>query len=174
MKNLQLPKMNLFLIALISVSLLTLPISATADHNKKNYKPTITGIVASTEGLESLTAALVQNELAGVFDGKKEYTVFAPTNEAFAALGLTPDSDYTGVPDIVNILTYHAKKGKLSIERVVTADKLKMLNKAYTTTGVGDGGPFIKGNSNTEPSFIVTTLYARNGVVYVIDTVLLP
>ncbi len=150
-----------------------------ADDDDRGYRdyfrgrgPSIADIVINTDGLDTLEAALAANDLVGLFDGRKRFTVFAPTNEAFAELGLDENSDLSGLADV---LGYHASKGDLSLEEVVTAGELQMLLSGTTMTGVSSDGAFIKGNSNPAAAVIVVEgLDARNGVVYVIDTVLLP
>lgn len=164
--------------ALLTATLLALgfmttsPAIARGDYGCGSYGTTVADIIIDTEGLDTLEAALAANDLVELFDGCKRFTVFAPTNEAFADLGLDENSDFSGLGPT---LGYHATKGRLSLRRVVGADALKMVLSGSTTTGVSSNGAVIKGTSNNVASLIVAeVLRAVNGNVYVIDRVLLP
>lgn len=133
---------------------------------------TVAEIIIDTTGLDTLERALESNGLVELFAGREPYTVFAPTNRAFAALGLMTDSDLS---DLAEVLAYHVVPGRQTLRDVVTAGSLPTLLGEATLTGVADTGAFIIGSGNETPAAIVVEgIYASNGVVYVIDKVLLP
>jgi uncharacterized surface protein with fasciclin (FAS1) repeats len=147
---------------------------------------TIAGVATSNPAFSSLVAALVKTNLVGVFTGSGDFTVFAPTNNAFAALP-APFNNATNIGAITNtaqisalanILRYHVVGSRYFawdfgiLNRITTlADAPN--NKVTTILGYNNG--FVKGDNNptfsfANPADILTT----NGVVHVIDRVLLP
>lgn len=147
--------------------------AAIAGDKARSRLPTITAIAETTPGFEVLYAALETAGLDGTFDGKRHYTVFAPTDEAFTRLleanGLTP-ADLLGSGDLlVSVLKYHVTRGDRQSGSVVAAGALKMLDGNVTSVGVTDNGAMID-------DAVITGLdiKARNGVIHSIDTVLIP
>jgi uncharacterized surface protein with fasciclin (FAS1) repeats len=139
-------------------------------------------------GLDSLVKAIVRANNAPGGDptliatlSSATLTVFAPTNAAFTqllgALTLT-DINNIPVPTLLAVLRYHVVGGRAFSSDLANGN-LGMLAGGNTTinlTNGSGGGPTIKGNSNgTNTSNIVSTnIMCRNGVVHVIDRVLLP
>ncbi len=117
----------------------------------------------------TLAAALKAADLITTLKGAGPFTVFAPTDEAFAKLPAgTVDSLLKDLPKLKQILTYHVVAGK-----VMAADVVK-LKSATTVQGSDvkiDASHGVKINDAT-----VTTpdVAADNGVIHIIDTVLLP
>ncbi len=117
----------------------------------------------------TLVAAVKAAGLVDTLKGKGPFTVFAPTDDAFAKLPTgTVDSLLKDVPKLKEILTYHVVSGK-----VMAADVSKM-KTATTVQGTDvkvDASNGVKINDST-----VTTadVAADNGVIHIIDTVLLP
>ncbi|MCL4121921.1 UNVERIFIED_CONTAM: hypothetical protein GTU68_001417 [Idotea baltica] len=132
----------------------------------------IVTIAASTDFLSTLVAAVKAGDLVGVLQGDGPYTVFAPTNEAFAAL---PDGTLAMLlkPEnkekLVSILTYHVVSGKVMSTDLSDGMKAQTLNEASITIMINDGGVEIN-----DASVVTADISASNGVVHVIDTVLLP
>jgi transforming growth factor-beta-induced protein len=134
------------------------------------------------ESFSTLTAALVSTDLAQTLNNKGSFTVFAPTNAAFdaAAKALLEDETATG-PDLLLaldtetlafILTYHVVPGTLLSEDVLADDTFTTLSgdditRDGTTIGGGQG-------SSGGLVLDLIDLKASNGVVHVIDGVLLP
>jgi uncharacterized surface protein with fasciclin (FAS1) repeats len=147
---------------------------------------TIAGVATSNPAFSSLVAALVKTNLVGVFTGSGDFTVFAPTNNAFAALpapfnnaaNIGAITNTTQINALSNILRYHVVGSRYFawdfgiLSRITTlADAPN--NKVTTILGYNNG--FVKGDNNptfsfANPADILTT----NGVVHVIDRVLLP
>lgn len=141
---------------------------------------TVVDIATSSDDFSTLVAAVVEADLAETLSGEGPFTVFAPTNEAFAAaleaLGLTAE-ELLASPDLGSILTYHVVAGKLMAADVIAAVEagggtamVETVNGGSITVEIVDGNVVIDGTAT------VTTadLEAGNGVVHVIDAVLLP
>ncbi|MGB1252752.1 MAG: fasciclin domain-containing protein [Candidatus Promineifilaceae bacterium] len=144
------------------------------EEAMEEMAPTIAEIATDAGGFETLLAALTAADLAGTFADAEAgpFTVFAPTDDAFAALPEgTLDTlleDPTGA--LTDILTYHVVEGAVMAEDVVTLDAATMLNGGDITIEVVDGGVVLNGAINV----VTTDLAASNGVIHVIDAVLLP
>ncbi|MFO7544120.1 MAG: fasciclin domain-containing protein [Trueperaceae bacterium] len=146
-----------------------------------NHMPaTVVDIATSSDDFSTLVAAVVEADLAGVLSGEGPFTVFAPTNAAFAAaleaLGITAE-ELLASPDLAGILTYHVVAGKLMASDVLAAvaagggtATVETVNGAPITVQVVDGNVVINGTATVT----VTDLEAGNGVVHVIDAVILP
>ena len=126
----------------------------------------------------TLATALTEAELVDTLKGEGPFTVFAPTDEAFAALPEgTLDTlleDPTG--DLAGILTYHVVSGKVMAADVVTMDgqMVETVNGGELTVNVdGDAVSLTDANGNTV-NVTATDVEASNGVIHVIDGVLLP
>jgi transforming growth factor-beta-induced protein len=136
---------------------------------KKNTIPT----VAEKAGtFKTLLAAVTAAELAEVLAGDGPFTVFAPTDEAFAKLPkgtveklLKPENR----KQLVGILKYHVVAGKLSAKELVKADGAKTLEGGRV--GVSISGGRVTVNRST---IVASDVAADNGVIHVIDTVLMP
>jgi uncharacterized surface protein with fasciclin (FAS1) repeats len=121
---------------------------------------------------KTLAAALTAANLAGTLKGAGPFTVFAPTDEAFAKLPAgTVEALLADIPKLTAILTYHVVTGTVMAADVVTMDgqSAKTVNgaslKISTTGGV---------RLNGTTSVVKTDIACTNGVIHVIDTVLMP
>ncbi|TCL09248.1 putative surface protein with fasciclin (FAS1) repeats [Shimia isoporae] len=154
-------------------------------------QPTIADVATSNPAFEALTGALVATGLVGLFtDRSNDFTVFAPTDDAFRSLAEELGIDTTGVADadlpgalvgalgidlVRDVLLYHVQAGGKSLEDI-QADRL-------VETAL-DGGRFaVEGNalrdgdpSRDDPNFVegLTDIETANGEIHVIDKVLLP
>jgi uncharacterized surface protein with fasciclin (FAS1) repeats len=147
---------------------------------------TIAGIAIAGNNFSTLVAALVKTNLAGVFTGKGDFTVFAPVNSAFAklpspfnsAVSISGITSTAQIDALANILKYHVVASRnfawdLGILRKITTLAAAPDNKLTTILGFNTG--FVKGNANTNYSQInPADILATNGVIHVIDEVLLP
>ena len=121
---------------------------------------------------KTLAAALTAADLVATLKGPGPFTVFAPTDEAFAKLPAgTVDSLLKDIPKLKAILTYHVVAGK-----VLAADVMTMDGKSATTVNGAalkistTGGVKLNGEVNV----VKTDVECTNGVIHVIDSVLLP
>jgi len=132
-------------------------------------------IVETAVAAGSFTTLAKALQAAGLVDtlmGKGPFTVFAPTDEAFAKLPegtieelLKPENK----AKLQAILTYHVVPGKVMASQVVGLKSAKTVNGESVTIAVMDGGVMID-NAHVVKTDIATS----NGVIHVIDTVLLP
>jgi len=130
-----------------------------------------------TGEFSTLIAALSSANLVKKFDkcGKIGLTVFAPTDAAFAKLGLNAENIGKALPrkTLTNILLYHVAVGSLFSGDVVSREMIRMANGKYVGVDVNDMGVFLTSN-NTPAQIVTVDIAADNGVIHIIDTVLLP
>jgi uncharacterized surface protein with fasciclin (FAS1) repeats len=131
----------------------------------------IVDLAVETESLSTLVAALQAGELVSVLQGDGPFTVFAPTNEAFETLPegtleslLKPENK----EQLVSILTYHVVPGKVMSTDLADGMKASTVNTSEVTITTTDGAK-VNGANVT-----MADVEASNGVVHVIDAVLLP
>lgn len=118
----------------------------------------------------TLVAAVQAAGLEDTLRSEGPFTVFAPTDDAFAALPEgTVEALLNDIPTLQNILLYHVAAGALSSSEVVAVDSLEMANGDSATITVTEG--MVKINDAT---IVVTDVQASNGVIHVIDAVILP
>lgn len=129
-----------------------------------------TAVAAGT--FSTLAAAVTAAGLVPTLKGAGPFTVFAPTDEAFAKLPAgTVDALLKDLPKLTSILTYHVVSGK-----VMAADVMTMDGKAAATVNGAHinisttGGVKLNGASNV----VKTDIECTNGVIHVIDTVIMP
>lgn len=124
---------------------------------------TIVDIASGDGRFETLVSALQATGLDAVLNSEEDqFTVFAPTDEAFGELEAIP-----APPELTNILLYHVTEGRRYAASVVNAPEVEMLNGGTVSV---DGT-----NLNGDQADIVgTNIEANNGVIHVIDGVLLP
>ena len=145
------------------------------DHSHdmaEKAKPTIVEVAAGNEDFSTLVAALQAAGLVDVLAGDGPYTVFAPTNEAFAALPegtvenlLKPENK----DQLIAVLTYHVVPG------AVYAEDVTGLESAETVQGDSIEIAAAMGKVTIDNAQVVATdIEASNGVIHVIDAVILP
>ncbi len=131
---------------------------------------------ADTPEFTTLLAAVQAAGLTEALAGEGTFTVFAPTDAAFAAafeaLGIAPADLLADTDTLTSILTYHALGEVVPAEVVVTLDgqEVVTLNGAPITISIVDDGVVLNGTVNV----IQADIMASNGVIHVIDAVLLP
>lgn len=136
-------------------------------------KGTIVDIAASDSDFSTLVAAVKAAGLAETLSGKGPFTVFAPTNAAFAKLPegtlqslLKPENK----DQLVSILTYHVVPGKVKAADVVKISEAKTVQGQVVSVKTAGGKVSLNGSSNV----VKTDIEASNGVIHVIDSVILP
>ncbi|MBK8011306.1 MAG: fasciclin domain-containing protein [Deltaproteobacteria bacterium] len=159
------------LTALALMSLVTA--AACGDDDDNSNKPIATTTtkniveVAEAQGFSSLLSAAQQAGLADVLAGPGPFTVFAPTNAAFQALGSAAPSD----PDLLaNVLLSHVVSGKLDSSAVTSGQPLTSLAKTQLEVKVS-------GSKVTVNGFALSATLdvpASNGVIHVLDQVIVP
>jgi uncharacterized surface protein with fasciclin (FAS1) repeats len=137
----------------------------------KQDKNTIVDIAASNPDFSTLVAAVQAAGLVDTLSGDGPFTVFAPTNEAFAKLPAgTVESLLADIPALTKVLTYHVVSGKVLAADVVAMTSAPTVQGQDIAIAVVDGS--VKLNDST--TVTATNLEASNGVIHVIDSVLLP
>ena len=133
--------------------------------------PTVYGIAKSDTSFSLLVAAIDKAGLKDVLnDLTKSYTIFAPTNTAFRAAGITQGAiDAALAPDLAAIITYHALGSKVVAADVPVSDAVTTLNTKKLFASSNANGVFLNGVKVITPN-----LNASNGVVHVIGKVLVP
>lgn len=135
-------------------------------------------IAVNTDGpyagaFDTLIAALLAADPAvlATLDGNGQHTVFAPTDDAFAALDLDEDNiDELDQGFLTDVLLYHVAKGRRDAEDVVDSKKIRTLYGDFLKQ---DGG-ILMDNVGQASMIIVVDVPAANGIIHVIDTVVLP
>lgn len=133
---------------------------------------TIVDVAAANPDFSTLVAALKAAGLVETLNGAGPFTVFAPTNAAFAKLPPGTVDDLLKPENkakLVAILTYHVVPGKVMAADAVKLDKAGTVNGADADINVMGGKVTIDGATIT-----ATDVAASNGVIHVIDTVMLP
>lgn len=160
---------KLFVLAL---ALLVAPIAFAADEKKPDTtKMTIVEVAVGNKDFSTLVTAVKEAGLVETLSGG-EFTVFAPTNKAFDAVGKEKlEAVLKDKKLLTAILTAHAVKGS-----VMAADVVKMDGKQVETV---QGSTFkISVKDKTvkigDATVVVTDIKCKNGVIHVIDTVLMP
>ena len=151
---------------------------------KSEEKATIVGVAAANENFSTLVAAVKAADLVGTLNSDGPFTVFAPTNEAFAKLpegtveSLLKAENKAG---LTSILTYHVVAGKFMAEDVVKAIKdndgkfvIITVNGEKLTAHIMDGKVMLKDAKGNNSTIILTDVPASNGVIHALDTVVMP
>ena len=131
----------------------------------------IPATAASTGAHDSLVAALTQANLVSALQADGPFTVFAPTDAAFAAAGIDLASFDTDEENatLVDILTYHVYSGSVESSAVTDGLTVTMLNGDEATFTVADGAVSIG-----DATVTLADVIASNGIIHVIDKVLMP
>jgi uncharacterized surface protein with fasciclin (FAS1) repeats len=132
---------------------------------------TIVDIAVADERFSTLVTALQQAELVDTLAGEGAFTVFAPTNDAFAALGSDLDAVLADNELLTKVLLYHVLDSEVASETAVTLDgqTVETLAGDSFEVSVKDGSLYIN-----DAMVVIADIEASNGVIHVIDAVLLP
>ena len=150
--------------------------AASAEAESEMTDMTITDIVAGNEDFSTLLAAVGAADLADTLAGEGPYTVFAPTDEAFAALPAgTLDTllEPANQDALAGILTYHVVPGTVMAADVAPGE-VTTVNGAAFTISMEDDKVYITDGQGNRAQVTQTDIEASNGVIHVIDAVLLP
>lgn len=157
------------LYALIAVSLLIVPSAWSSSHGGDKD---IVDTAASAGSFQTLVTAVEAAGLVETLKSEGPFTVFAPTDEAFAKLpeGTLEDLLKPENKDkLAGILTYHVVSGKVMAADVVGMDSADTVNGKALTISQKDGSVMVN-----EANVTQTDIMASNGVIHVIDAVVLP
>ena len=147
---------------LILLLFLAAPLVASAQH-----RPDIVELASGSDDFDTLVAAVQAAGLVETLQGAGPFTVFAPTDEAFARLGddvigrlLRPENR----DQLTAILTYHVVPGRYTARQIGRLDELETVNGQSLSLGV----------RVDDAALVATDLRASNGIVHAIDRVLMP
>jgi uncharacterized surface protein with fasciclin (FAS1) repeats len=138
-----------------------------------NAQTTVVDVVVGSEDHTLLEAAVLEADLAGALSGDGPFTVFAPTDAAFTALVTALDitaDDLLAMDNLGDILQYHVLSGAVMSSDLDDTQTVAMLNGDDATIDFMNGVVTINGVATVTTANIM----ADNGVVHVIDAVLLP
>ena len=145
---------------------------------------TIVDVAVGNEDFSTLVTALKAADLVGALQGDGPFTVFAPTNDAFAKLDSNTLSSLLEAKNqkaLANILTYHVISGKLTATDVVSALEsgngsvdLTALNGQVINVMQKDGKIWLKDLNGNYSEIVATDVMGSNGVIHVINSVVMP
>lgn len=146
--------------------------SGMASKEDKSYKKDIVDTAVKAGSFETLVAAVTAADLVDTLKSEGPFTVFAPTDEAFAALPegtvanlLKPENK----DQLIAVLTYHVVPGKVMAADVVGLDEAATVQGGKVSIEVVDGSVKIDG-----ATVVTADIETSNGVIHVIDAVILP
>ncbi len=147
---------------------------AYADHHKEKMdKKDIVETAVANENFSTLATAVTEAGLVEALKGDGPFTVFAPTNDAFAAL---PDGTLDtllmeeNIGQLQDILKLHVVAGKIKSKDIAEGTTEVETLGGDTIEVVNDGGKITVGGAEV----IMADVYTSNGVIHAIDSVILP
>ncbi len=173
-------KLNIMKKLVIALTL----ISSVAFSGNVSAQGTIVDVAVGNEDFSTLVTALKAADLVSALQGVGPFTVFAPTNAAFAKIDpatLKSLLEPKNKEALANILKYHVVSGKLAASDVVAALKsgagmveLTALNGQKLTVIEKDGKIWLKDSKGIYSEITATDVMGSNGVIHVINTVVMP
>ena len=158
--------------AIVATFIVTLIMGGLVYSSFAGGQKDIVDTAAAAGSFNTLAAALKAADLVETLKGKGPFTVFAPTDEAFAKLPAGTLDDLlkpANKAKLQGILTYHVVSGKVMASDVVKLKSAKTVNGQSATIKVTDGTVMVDNAKVTK-----TDIMCTNGVIHVIDTVILP
>ncbi|MBQ1274812.1 MAG: fasciclin domain-containing protein [Cellulosilyticum sp.] len=165
---------KLLLVSVLLVAMLVQTSMCIVAKPRNEQEMNIVEIAQQNKDLTTLVKALDSAGLVDTLKGDGPFTVFAPTDHAFKNLPngtledlLKPENKNK----LTDVLTYHVKQGKVSSEEALklNGQDIMMLNGKPAKIEVKDGSLYIDG-----AKVIVADVQAKNGVIHIIDAVMLP
>ena len=167
--------MRTYLLALVAVAALAVPAAGSARPSAESPSIVETAIAVNGSGpfagaFDTLICLVSNNPaVLATLSEKGQYTVFAPTDAAFALIGVDSTNCAAAAPSVTNILLYHVAKGRRDAADVTSSSQIRMLNGSFTRVSAAGGSYFVN-----DSRIIATDVFASNGVIHAIDKVLLP
>jgi uncharacterized surface protein with fasciclin (FAS1) repeats len=180
-------RLRMVIAAVAAVAALGVFVSACGDDDEGSAAPTgqtestqsaqtaqqdIVALAQGEQNLSTLVEAVTAAKLVGTLQGAGPYTVFSPTNQAFAALDdqqLNQLLQPANRDQLKSVLTYHVVPGELTADKLEDGQKLETVQGETLTVQVSDGNVTVNDAMVVRPD-----VNAANGVVHVIDGVLTP
>ncbi len=153
---------------------LALTMSACDDDNSptrvQDEAGTIVSVAQEAGSFSTLLSALDAAGLTAALEADGPFTVFAPTDEAFAAIDAEVLGDLVADTELLAaVLTYHVVPGRFTASDVVNLDSAPTLNGKSVSISVSNGTVFVD-----DATVTATDIEADNGIIHVIDRVILP
>jgi transforming growth factor-beta-induced protein len=161
---------RLTLVAGLLLAIGAAPVAARAPG--ASIVDTAIAVNAATGEFDHLIDAVVRADLVATLDGNRKFTVFAPTDAAFEELFSTLGvSGVAAIPvaTLRSVLLYHVAPGERFSDEVLSASRIRTVSKGFLRPSVVNGVPFVN-----DARIVLPDVDASNGVIHVIDTVLLP
>lgn len=156
----------------LMIGVLVLTLGARDVRADETSEKTIVEIAAGNDSFKTLVTAVKAAGLVETLSGKGPFTVFAPTDEAFKKVPENVLADLLKPENkdkLVAVLTYHVVPGKVMAADVVKLKSAKTVQGSEAKVTVKDGKVKID-----DANVIKTDIVAKNGVIHVIDAVILP
>jgi len=161
------PKFTVLVVAVLVISVLTF---ASTEYMSRMEKKNIVETAVAAGQFNTLVTAVKAADLVETLSGPGPFTVFAPTDDAFAKLPEgTIESLLKNKDKLKAVLTYHVVAGKVMASDVVNLKSATTVNGQQITIKV-EGDTVIVDNAKV----VKTDIECTNGVIHVIDTVILP
>lgn len=145
---------------------------AQGQYREKSEQPDIVETAISAGSFSTLVAAIQAAGLVETLKGDGPFTVFAPTDEAFAKLPAGTVEDLLkpeNTKRLQAILTYHVVPGRVLAKDVGRLSRAETVQGQALRISIKDGTPMVD-----DARIVKTDIMAKNGVIHVIDTVVLP
>ena len=143
-----------------------------------HHEPDVVNRVATTHELTILSEAIEAAGLSATLQGEGPFTLFAPTDQAFAALlaelGLSKTQLLSNKTLLTSVLTYHVVSGNLPSTAVPLGVPITTVQEGFVTAAASGGSLALTDGRGRVSNVVRADLAASNGVVHVIDKVLLP
>ncbi|MEQ8786683.1 MAG: fasciclin domain-containing protein [Pirellulaceae bacterium] len=156
----------------LAITLTALAVLVSASATTSAAEKDIVDTAVSAKSFSTLVAAVKAAGLVETLKGKGPFTVFAPTDAAFAKLPegtvenlLKPENKQK----LIAVLTYHVVPGKVMASDVVKLSSAKTVQGSEVTISLSDGGVKVD-----DAKVVKTDIECANGVIHVIDSVILP
>ena len=154
--------------AVLTAAILAVSTAVTAQHRQRDIVDT----AIQAGSFKTLTKALQAADLVGALRGKGPFTVFAPTDAAFAKLprrALASLLEEKNRDQLTAILTYHVIPGRVAAAEVIAKRGAATLNGQRVAFRADDGGVRVGGARVSK-----TDIRCRNGIIHVLDSVMMP
>jgi uncharacterized surface protein with fasciclin (FAS1) repeats len=172
--------------AVAALSVIAAPASAGKENNRTIVDKVVgisgaSGFDDNAGDFDILREAVVATELAGLLDGNRQLTVFAPTDQAFLDLtGAATEQDAfngvaaLGLPAVKQVLRYHVAPGRRGAKQVIAAKRIPTLLAGERLTKRRGSAKLTDATGNKVNIVAPNAAWPSNGVIHVIDGVLLP
>ena len=169
---------NALIIATLTSAALISACGGSSDPHPPTPPPDIVALAQATPDLSILVEAVVAAGLVDTLKAAGPYTVFAPTNAAFAAalteLGVSKDQLFANKPLLTAVLIYHVLPAKVASSAIPFGKAIPTVQGSILKIDSVAGAVVITDGRNRTSKVVTPDVAASNGVVHVVDKVILP